>query len=468
MTMTFSFSNILSTISMQSKASPYIFLFLIVSYFAINNFSNENLPILLWWTSQIFPHVEQDELILIRCGNVKCYSTNKRDFLDNSNTKGILFYGTSVNIQDLPLPRRTDHEWCLFHEESPLNNYILSHEQFIQLFNHTATFKRESDYPITTQDIFSLEYLIERQPIAIDIKNKKRHEGLSAVMYAQSHDNVPSFRDMYVKELMNYLDIDSYGTCLHNKDLPENLRNAAKSFQEDQFLDFIANYKFHLAFENAVCDDYMTEKLMRPLHVGSVPIYYGSPKAKDWMPHNSSIIMVNDFKSPKELAEFIKYLDENDDEYSKYLDFKKPGGITNNLLKDTVLNRDWGSHDHKYYYYNVDGKMDYYQGFECHVCKEINKRLHDVKEYEKGSSKYKPLPKTANNSHLGCPKPFSPLPDKEMPSSLWTFTYDDTKLAAYAVLEMLHAEESDSSNIFHYRYNKKVNKKQRPRDQEEL
>lgn len=47
-----------------------------------------------------------------------------------------------------------------------------------------------------------------------------------------------------------------------------------------EFLSFVAKYKFTIAFENAICDDYITEKLWRPLIVGSVPIYYGSPSFK--------------------------------------------------------------------------------------------------------------------------------------------------------------------------------------------
>lgn len=45
----------------------------------------------------------------------------------------------------------------------------------------------------------------------------------------------------------------------------------------DDFLHFIAQYKFTIAYENAVCDDYISDKLWRSLTVGSVPIYYGSP-----------------------------------------------------------------------------------------------------------------------------------------------------------------------------------------------
>jgi hypothetical protein len=87
------------------------------------------------------------------------------------------------------------------------SNYILSQENFMQLFNHTATFKRESDYPLSTQDVFSMEYLMDRKPIDIQIKNMKRkNEGFAALMYTQSHVSVPSFRDVYVKELMKYIE----------------------------------------------------------------------------------------------------------------------------------------------------------------------------------------------------------------------------------------------------------------------
>jgi len=48
----------------------------------------------------------------------------------------------------------------------------------------------------------------------------------------------------------------------------------------DDFYKLNGKYKFSLAFENAICDDYITEKLWRPLLVGSVPVVMGSPKVK--------------------------------------------------------------------------------------------------------------------------------------------------------------------------------------------
>lgn len=50
-----------------------------------------------------------------------------------------------------------------------------------------------------------------------------------------------------------------------------------KSMNSEEFLKLLSKYKFILSFENAVCNDYITEKLWRPFVVGSVPVYYGSP-----------------------------------------------------------------------------------------------------------------------------------------------------------------------------------------------
>jgi hypothetical protein len=51
-------------------------------------------------------------------------------------------------------------------------------------------------------------------------------------------------------------------------------------FKNQFLLCYPGQYKFVLAMENAVSDEYMTEKLWRNIHVGAVPIYYGSSKQK--------------------------------------------------------------------------------------------------------------------------------------------------------------------------------------------
>ena len=380
----------------------------------LHKYNNTDLPIIVWTTRDLFPHPgTSSKLTFAACDNdINCLSTRNSKYLEDNRTRGVIFYGTEIDPLKLPLPRKANHEWALFHEESPMNNYVLSHDSMIQLFNHTATFKRESDYPLTTQNIYSLKFLTERKPIPTSTKNKEKEtKGLAPVIYVQSHCDVASDRDSYVKELMKYIKIDSYGKCLHNKDLPEHLVDPAPNFENEEFLDLISIYKFHLAFENAICDDYQTEKLIRPLHVGSVPIYYGSSKAQDWMPSNPSVIMVNEFESPQKLAEFILELDNDDEKYEEYLSFKKPNGVTNMNLINHLRDRPWGSHDYVFHIYNEDDKIDYFRGFECHICSEVTKRKKNEDANYLDSSIPLMGPKIASTSHLGCPKPFPSLGD---------------------------------------------------------
>ena len=65
---------------------------------------------------------------------------------------------------------------------------------------------------------------------------------------------------------MKFIQIDSYGLCLHNKNLPPHLREPQK-MKDAEFLHILAKYKFVLAIENAVCDDYITEKLWKVIQV---------------------------------------------------------------------------------------------------------------------------------------------------------------------------------------------------------
>lgn len=303
------------------------------------------------------------------------------------------------------------------HEESPKNNALFYHRETLSLFNHTATFKQQSSYPISTQYINSAEYLLKPLTYTVEEKDRmKSEEGLAPVLYVQSGCNPPSDRDAYVQELMKYVKIDASGKCLHNKDLPKEVQDPMTMFDK-AYLNFIAKYKFIISFENARCDDYMTEKIFRTVHVGAVPIYMGASNLREWLPDGKSVLMVEDFKSPKELAERIIFLDNHPKEYEKMLDYKN-NGITNEKLNKTLAGRLWGV--------NTGRKLSYVTGFECHVCDQIHRNRKLVAEG-------KPFVQhIATLEHYGCPKPrkfpYDNIPDTEdWMRNVWLYEYDDTK-----------------------------------------
>ena len=353
-----------------------------------------DLPIVVWWT----PFTAYKRIIH-ECGAGKCLFTHSHTELDNPQTQAFMFYGTSLHDwNDLPLPRKERHLWALLHEESPKNNWVLAHEEGMKLFNVTATCSRYSNFPLVTQFLETLEKLTNTPPVPTSQKSKG---GVGLVIYLQSGCNPPSDRDTYVKELMKYVKVDSYGRCLHNKDLPEHLLNPI-TFSSWEVQQLQAKYKFSISFENAICEDYITEKFWRPLVAGSVPIVRGSPTVLDWAPDvERSIIVADHFSTPKDLADYLLYLDQNDEEYEKYLEFKR-SGVTNKRLLDHMTNRGWYvslSFDPN----NPPRSPDFITGFECFVCNTLHKRLSQSKEGL-------PLPAmVANHQHYSCPIPIPSL-----------------------------------------------------------
>ncbi|XP_019639516.1 PREDICTED: alpha-(1,3)-fucosyltransferase 11-like [Branchiostoma belcheri] len=407
-------------------------------------------PVIIWWTKALFPHFNGNTAT-IHCDLGTCISTTDKKKKRDPATRGFIFYGTDFRAHETPLPRQPHHEWALLHEESPMNNYILSHQPMLQLFNHTGTFRRESDYPLTLQHLPSLSYLTSRDPVPLHEKNRlKDTAGLASVAYIQSHCGVASDRDSYVQELMKYIKVDSLGKCLHNKELPEELQNTL-TMEEDGFFSIIANYKFHIAFENGICRDYMTEKLFRPLHLGVVPIYWGSEAAKDWMPNDHSIILKDDFASPKELAEYITFLDQNDEEYEKFLEYRQPGGITNTLLVEEMERRPWGLS-------SMD-EPNFINGFECHVCDRILERLDAERLHaaNPGENPPPPPPRLGQYTHMGCPQPTRAVdtqepskPGNEWLAFDWVNDFWGTWDMAMALKQMIQAGEKDSRKLFDF------------------
>lgn len=115
-------------------------------------------------------------------------------------------------------------------------------------------------------------------------------------------------RTHYVKSLMEYIQIDSYGTCLHNKDFPSGKSrrfhrkkaNSMIDIKEAQSKDhgeymkkliqLISQYKFMIAFENANLTDFVTEKIILAFKAGTVPIYMGAPNINKFLPGEKSIV----------------------------------------------------------------------------------------------------------------------------------------------------------------------------------
>ncbi|XP_045608866.2 alpha-(1,3)-fucosyltransferase 10 [Procambarus clarkii] len=388
----------------------------------------------LWWTP--FTGVGSGQSRTCHLGS--CFFTEDRGaYLHHPRTEAVLFYGSDFSVEDLPLPRRSPHQWWgLLHEESPKNQPLFDHQQVLELFNLTATFRRESDFPLTLQHLESMESLTSGSEFVVtSVKTQlMAEEDLAPVVYVQSDCDTPSERDAYVQQLSKYIKIDSYGSCLHNRDLPPHLHDPADTFDHVDFRAIVAKYKFTLAIENAACDDYITEKLWRPLTLGSVPVYWGSPSVKDWEPNPRSVIPVTEFESPQQLAWYLYKLMENETLYESHLKHKLKQKVDNLNLVRAMAHRKWGIN-------NDFDKGNFIEHFECFVCDSVLSRRSKA-EHTGGEV-------MASLNHYGCPEPPNVLTGKPNPKSFWVEQWHKARVEAKVLSRLVKTNKKFFPDVFY-------------------
>ncbi|XP_014680522.1 PREDICTED: alpha-(1,3)-fucosyltransferase 10-like, partial [Priapulus caudatus] len=136
----------------------------------------------------------------------------------------------------------------------------------------------------------------------------------------------------------------------------------------------------------------------------------------EWLPDNRSAILVSDFRDASVLAEYVTLLNANDDEYDRYLAFKRRGdGVVDNAkLAAAMRARRWGVRDED----SASPRGNFVEHFECHVCE----RLHE------GA----PARRVASAEHYGCPRPGRLVPDADASDTMWQSMYDQSRVEARA------------------------------------
>ena len=131
-----------------------------------------------------------------------------------------------------------------------------------------------------------------------------KERGAQVLFFARNCDFVTHRRQGFVRQLLQHVRVDAVGKCLNNKEQTSVHRCAG--VKGNRRLCIIGAYPFHLAIENSISLDYVTEKLYEPLLVGTVPIYLGAPNVENFLPAAHSAIIATHFPSINALAHYVK------------------------------------------------------------------------------------------------------------------------------------------------------------------
>jgi len=134
-------------------------------------------------------------------------------------------------------------------------------------------------------------------------------------------------RNQFVIELSKYKKVDSGGRWMNNIGYAVSDK---RKFQSD--------YKFSVAFENNAYrpqhPGYTTEKIMEPMTVNSIPIYWGNPLINKEF-NIQSFVNFYDFNDFGKMIEYIIDLDKNTDKYLEIL--RTPWFVSNIIPEDNRI-----------------------------------------------------------------------------------------------------------------------------------
>ncbi|KAM9315373.1 4-galactosyl-N-acetylglucosaminide 3-alpha-L-fucosyltransferase 9 [Gastrophryne carolinensis] len=230
-----------------------------------------------------------------------CHLTVDRALYNKSNAVLIHHRDISWDLANLPIQERPPFQkWIWMNLESPTHTPQKSGIE--HLFNLTLTYRRDSDIQVPYGFM-----VVSTQPFEFEVPSKDK-----LVCWVVSNWNPDHVRVKYYNELSKYIEILTFGQAF------------GEYLSDKSLIPTISTCKFYLSFENSIHKDYITEKLYNALLAGSVPIVLGPPREnyENYIPADS-FIHVEDFLSPRELADYLIILNKDTERYLAYFNWRK-------------------------------------------------------------------------------------------------------------------------------------------------
>ena len=226
---------------------------------------------------------------------------------DDLKTKKIFFTGENVqpNYEEC-------HASLTFLPSKGTKNYRLPlWALFINWFDVPYNKKRDQSY------------LINKESLLENKKNLKINNKFCSFVATN-----PSGRRLdFVPKLQARKYVDCGGTLLNNTG-----RKIKGRGDQKWKIKYISKFRFNIAFESEIGEGYVTEKILHPLSVNSIPIYWGSDFVnQDFNP--KSFINASNYENDEALIEKILDLEKDKE---KYVELLRQPCFKNNEFPDYV------------------------------------------------------------------------------------------------------------------------------------
>ena len=134
-------------------------------------------------------------------------------------------------------------------------------------FNLSSTYKLDSDFFSTY--FFTSQMIWKKNQKFNETKDYFSEKTEFAAAIISNCHSEKSMRLNLIKSLQMFLNVTIYGRCPTALPCPDNID--CKKY-------VTSKYKFYFAFENSVCEDYISEKFFSILIYNIIPVVYGRGK----------------------------------------------------------------------------------------------------------------------------------------------------------------------------------------------
>lgn len=212
-----------------------------------------------------------------------------------AHAPSLLSGGQRHGLEKLRHNSRPDQVWILVSQESSANYPDQFDPSFMSLFDGEMSHRQTADIWIP----YTASHAVQGYG---EVDTAGRVE-LCCAFISSSFNR--SGREAYLAELMTHVDIASYGRYLNNRRLSGDTGSDTK-------LKVMRRFKYAIAFENSLEEDYVTEKFFDPISAGAIPVYLGAPNVGEFSPGDACFIDASNHSDPKALAQLMLQGDARD------------------------------------------------------------------------------------------------------------------------------------------------------------
>lgn len=251
-------------------------------------------------------------------GFAQCQYTNCNMTFDRKDAKSsdaVIFDGRWV-FEKAGFVRPIGQVWIFAAHEAPITFEDLGgwwlKPQWMHSFNWTMTYDRSNT------DIFLPygELVAQPKPVSRDFAAIAKSK-VKEVLMINSHCPTASYRETFVDKLKNYISIDVLGKC----GTPWNC--GTHYVHDDCFNILNTTYKFFLAFENAFCNQYFSEKVFENYNYDIILVLRGGNfKEAQTLFAKHTVISTDSFKSIEGLGKYLQKISGSVAAYAELLKTK--------------------------------------------------------------------------------------------------------------------------------------------------